>query len=128
MKNKIGIASVVFALAIALTGCSSTAATSDPGITKQAPAPAPVVTPEESYLVAVHSQYNVYIESSTDSALLDIGRQVCTTLDSGYTISEVITYLAVNGESDDQDFYAMEGIVIGAAVYNLCPEYMNQVP
>ena len=90
--------------------------------------PAPVLTDDELYLQTVRGQNNSYIDNATDTQLLKIGKQVCSILDSGYTVSDVVTYLAANGTSTDDSFYQMEGIVIASGVTVYCPEYIDQLP
>lgn len=120
------------ALILALTGCSSPSAGPDysqPAPTQDYVAPvAPVVTPEESYLIGVRAYSNVYIQNASDIQLLEVGESVCSALDAGNSVTDVITYLAFNSGNEDDAYYEMAGLVIGAAVYNLCPEYISQIP
>jgi len=127
MFKKIAIASVAV---LALAGCASTADKATPS-----PAPAPVVTappapvasPEETFLADVHGMNNSYIENTTDSDLLDIGTATCAALDDGNTVEDIITYLANNNTFDTTDQAEAGGMIIAAAVVDLCPEYTSQV-
>jgi len=122
MLKKIAIASVAV---LALAGCASTKS-ADP-----APAPAPAadsyVSPEDVFLADVHSMNDPYIESTTDSNLLDIGTATCTALDEGNTIDEIVTYLIQSGTFSTAEQAKAAGMIIAAAGLDLCPEYASDV-
>lgn len=127
MFKKIALTSVVV---LALAGCAATTDTATP-----APAPAPAVTtapapvasPEETFLADVHGMNDPYIESTTDSDLLDIGNATCTALDDGNTIADIVTYLTTNGTFSSTGQARAGGMIIAAAAMDLCPEYAADV-
>lgn len=131
MKKISIIGAAALALTLTLTGCSTS---SGDGYSKSSPTqdyvvpPAPQITPEESYLIGVKSQYNTYINSASDLQLLEVGNTVCETLDTGLSVEELAVYLVANSGNEDDAYYEMMGIVIGSAVLNLCPEYTYQIP
>ncbi len=132
MKKTSIIGATALALTLTLTGCSSSNA--GPDYSQPAPTqdyvapPAPEVTPEESYLIGVRANSNTYIRNASDAQLLEVGRTVCETLDTGVSVEELATYLVVNSGNEDDAYYEMMGITIGAAVLSLCPEYTYQIP
>jgi PBP1b-binding outer membrane lipoprotein LpoB len=132
MKKTSIIGATALALTLVLTGCSTTSA--GPDYVQPAPTqeyvvpPAPVVTPQESYLIGVRAEYNKYIEAASDIQLLEVGNTVCETLDTGVSIEELAVYLVASSGNEDDAYYEMMGITIGAAVMNLCPEYAYQIP
>ena len=109
------------------TAAPDTSASQTPD-TQVDPTPAPVYSDTDYFVAEVRSAGNTYADNNSDRALIKVGKQVCNVLDQGYTVTDVATYLAQNGTSTDNDFYAFEGVVIGAAVRNLCPEYTDQLP
>jgi PBP1b-binding outer membrane lipoprotein LpoB len=130
MKKTSIIGATALALTLVLTGCSTTSA--GPDYSQPAPEyvapPVPEVTPQESYLIGVKAEYNKYIASAPDIQLLEVGNTVCETLDAGVSIEQLAVYLVANSGNEDDAYYEMMGIVIGAAVMNLCPEYAYQIP
>jgi PBP1b-binding outer membrane lipoprotein LpoB len=128
MIKKIAIASIAV---LALAGCASTAdkatPTSAPAVTTAPPATDSYASPEDTFLADVHGMNDPYIESTTDSNLLDIGNATCTALDGGNTISDIVTYLADNGTFTTTAQANAGGMIIAAAVVDLCPEYTSQV-
>lgn len=129
MFKKIAIASLAV---LVLAGCASNNKTADPApvvtVTEQAPpATDSYTSPEDTFLTDLHDMGNVYIEGTTDSNLLDIGHSTCDALDGGNTIDDIITYLATNGTFDTTDQAEAGGMIIAAAVVDLCPEYTSQV-
>ena len=133
-KQKVIIGAVIGAVLLAGIGIGNSGKTdssSNSGSNSQiepAPAPEPVYTDEDYFITEVRSSGNRYVDNASDYDLLDIGRQTCSLLDDGYTIDDIITYLVANNDSNSTSFLEFEGIVIGAAVRNLCPEYTNQIP
>lgn len=114
--------------ALLLTGCSNTAST-DPGLSKKTQDyVAPVTTPTDDFLSDVHMYGDAYIESTSDSDLINMANATCDALDAGNTVTDVITYLAYNQTETDTAFYVAEGEIIAAAVMNICPAYISQLP
>jgi len=121
--------------AVALVGCSSQSASPAPTVTviEQAPAPQPSVddppTPstmsnEDLYLLGIKSMNNPILNIATDQELLNMGYSVCDALNAGYTVDDVIAYMAVQmageGMTSDTEIEAV-GYIIGAADTALCP-------
>jgi PBP1b-binding outer membrane lipoprotein LpoB len=133
MIKKIAIASIAV---LALAGCASTKS-ADPvpvvTVTEQAPAPVdPPVTDtyasaEDTYLADAHAMDNSYIEATTDSDLLDIGNATCAALNEGNTITDILTYLVEEGTFTNGNQAEAGGILIAAAVVDLCPEYTSEL-
>lgn len=125
-----GVLAIGVGIGSANKGAPDTSASSDTGTTQvdPAPAPEPVYTDEDYFITEVRSSGNSYVDNNSDSDLIKIGHQTCDVLDQGYTVTDVAQYLVENGNSNDSAFYEFEGIVIGAAVRNLCPEYIDQIP
>jgi hypothetical protein len=127
---------IVFATAIisvSLVGCSSQVAEPAPTVTITQDAPAPSVddppTPsamgnEELYLLGLKSMGNPIIDIATDAQLLEMGYSVCEALESGFTVQDVIEYMATEmareGLTSDYQSEAV-GYIIGAADTALCP-------
>jgi hypothetical protein len=131
--KKIIIATAISA--VALVGCTSQSAQPAPTvtITKAAPAPSlddPEVIPqpamgnEELYLIGLKSMDNPLINIATDEQLLDMGYSVCEALESGFTVEDIIQYMATEmareGLTSDYQSEAV-GYIIGAADTALCP-------
>lgn len=127
--NKIIIA-VAFS-GLALVGCSSQASPV-PTVTVTQNAPEPLNTDdgvsnlsnEELYLLGIKSMNNPILNSATDAQLLKMGYSVCEALDAGFTIDDIIQYMAVQmageGMTSDVETEAV-GYIIGAADSALCP-------
>jgi len=129
--KKIIIAAAISA--VALVGCSSQSATPTVTVTQQAPLPAPSVDDppapstmgnEELYLLGLKSMGNPIIDIATDAQLLEMGYSVCEALESGFTVQDVIEYMATEmareGLTSDYQSEAV-GYIIGAADTALCP-------
>lgn len=131
--KKIVIAAAISA--VALVGCSSQSASPAPTVTvtEQAPVPQPSVddppTPstmsnEDLYLLGIKSMNNPILNIATDQELLNMGYSVCDALNAGYTVDDVIAYMAVQmageGMTSDTEIEAV-GYIIGAADTALCP-------
>ena len=130
MKNII-IASSIAIASLGLVACSSDAApTPTVTVTQQAPAPTqddpPTTTMsnEELYLLALRSMDNRIIDNASDGELLEVGYSVCDVLDAGYTVDEVIAYLAAEMARDggaSETYVEAVGYIIGASETALCP-------
>ena len=129
--NKIIIAVAISGLA--LVGCSSQASpTPTVTVTQNAPAPEPLSTDdgvsnlsnEELYLIGIKSMDNPILNLATDAQLLEMGYSVCEALDAGFTVEDIIQYMAVQmvgeGMTSDAESEAV-GYIIGAADTALCP-------
>jgi len=134
MIKKIAIISIAV---LAVAGCASTTKSADPApvvtVTKKVSAPVePPATdsyasPENTFLTDVHNMNDPYIEDTTDSNLLDIGNATCAALDEGNTIEDIITYLANSGTFSTDAQANSGGMIIAAAVLDLCPAYTAQL-
>ena len=129
--NKIIIAVAV--AGIALVGCSSQASPAPTiTVTQDAQQPEPLSTDdgvsnlsnEELYLIGIKSMNNPILNSATDAQLLEMGYSVCEALDAGFTVEDIIQYMAVQmvgeGMTSDVESEAV-GYIIGAADTALCP-------
>lgn len=130
--NKIAIA-LVATSAMSIVGCSSNASPAPTvTVTQNAPAPEPLSTDdglsnlsnEELYLLGIKSMNNPILNVATDAQLLEMGYSVCEALDAGFTVDDVIQYMAVQmageGMTSDVETEAV-GYIIGAADSALCP-------
>jgi hypothetical protein len=89
--------------------------------------PEPVYTDEEQFLNSVNGHGNPVIANIPDSDLLEMGYQVCSVLDEGYTVDDIIYEFVYNSNlSSDSELEAV-GLIIGASVGSLCPEYIYMV-
>lgn len=127
--NKIIIAVAI--AGISLVGCSSQALPAPTvTVTQNAPAPAPepevedTLSNEELYLLGIKSMSNPILNRATDAELLEMGYAVCDALNAGYTVDDVIAYMATqiaeDGGASDTYIEAV-GYIIGAADSALCP-------
>lgn len=131
--NKIIIAAAISS--IALVGCSAQSSTPVPTVTvtQQAPAPqpsvddpptAPVLGNEDLYLLGLKSMNNPLIDVASDRQLLEMGYSVCRALQSGFSVEDIISYMATEmvkeGLTSDYQSEAV-GYIIGAADTALCP-------
>ena len=131
--KKIIIASSIAIASLGLVACSSSASPA-PTVTVTQNAPAPtqddpptpeaVVSDEELYLLGIKSMDNPILNVATDAQLLEMGYSVCEALNAGYTVDDVIAYMAVQmageGMTSDVEVEAV-GYIIGAADSALCP-------
>lgn len=114
-------------LAMILTGCASQSSQANPAQTITEFATPDFQSQEEQYIAHIRSLGNMYIDNNTDQALIDIGGQVCTTLDSGYSVDEMVTALINSGTFSTTEQYEFAGIIVGAGVKYFCPEYITEV-
>ena len=129
--KKIIIASSITIASLGLVACSSDAAPAPTvTVTQQAPAltqddpPTTVMSDEELYLLGLRSMNNRIINNASDSELLEVGYSVCDVLDAGYTVDEVIAYLAAEMAKDggaSETYVEAVGYIIGASETILCP-------
>lgn len=131
--NKIITAVTISAITLfGLSACGSeSSANPTVTVTESAPAPAPepVLTEEDMYIDNLRSFGNEYVTLNTDEDLINLGYILCGELDAGFTVYEIIEDLAYSGDFDTNDQEAIEfaGLVIGASVRDLCPEYAYQI-
>lgn len=92
-----------------------------------APIPEPVYSSEDEYLYALHSMNDPYIESTTDADLVEIGNTICSALDEGNSIMDLVTYLATNGTFENTEQAEAAGMIIAASATTLCSEYTSDV-
>jgi hypothetical protein len=132
--RKIMIVAAAAAAVIGVSACSNTDAAPAPTVTVTQQAPAPTqddpeppstaMSNEELYLLGLRSMGNPIIDIASDSQLLDMGYSVCDALESGFTVDDVIAYMATEmareGLTSDNQSEAV-GYIIGAADTALCP-------
>ncbi len=131
--KKIIIASFIAIASTGLVACSSDAAPAPTvTITQQAPAPAQddpeppstTMSNEELYLLGLRSMGNPIIDIASDSQLLEMGYSVCDALEAGFSVEDIILYMAnemtSEGMTSDNETEAV-GYIIGAADTALCP-------
>lgn len=119
---------VVMFLIGSLSSDSGPSTTSDTSVSEPAPVDTyvpPTYTPEEQFLMDIHNVGDYTIDRQSDSALVELGHNVCSALDSGGTVTELVQYLSNSGAIDGIEETA--GVLIGASVRDLCPEYTGQV-
>ena len=132
--KKIIVSSIIAGITIALVSCSPSESPSPTvTVTESVPAPlqddpsTPDVVPsnEELYLLGIKSMNNPILNVATDAQLLEMGYSVCEALNSGFTVDDIIAYMAVQmageGMTSDVEVEAV-GYIIGAADSALCPE------
>lgn len=85
-------------------------------------------TAEDAYIANLRSQGNIYVDSNSDADLIDLGYTACEVFADGYTLDEFVYELVISGEFETKDEQTFIGLVIGAAVRDLCPEYMYLMP
>ena len=129
--KKIIIASSIAIASLGLVACSSDAAPAPTvTVTQQAPAPTQDDPPttsmsnEDIYLLSLRSMDNRIINNASDGELLEVGYSVCDVLEAGYTVDEVIAYLAAEMAKDggaSETYVEAVGYIIGASETALCP-------
>ena len=121
--------------AIALFGLAACSSEATPAptvtVTQKAPTPTqePALTTEDYYIQNLRSFGNYYVEANSDATLIDTAYSVCTDLDSGYTVTDIVSEILLSPEFDATDSEAVEyvGLIIGASVAAFCPEYTYQI-
>lgn len=134
--NKIVI-TLVAASTMFISGCASSA-TPVPTvtITESVEVPATPSTDdgavtnsnEDLYLLGIKSMNNQILNRATDRELLEMGYSVCDALNAGYSVDDVIEFMAEEiardgGASDT--FLEAVGYIIGAADTALCPGFAS---
>lgn len=119
---------VLFVSLLGLTACStSTSSEPQPKETRTYEPPAPALTDEETFLQDIREYNdNSIIAYASDAELLELGWSVCDVLDY-YTIEEVLVELAYSADLTTDEDYEFAGIIIGLAVYDLCPRHLAEV-
>jgi hypothetical protein len=127
------IASSIAIASLGLVACSSDNAPAPTvTVTQQVPVPnqddPPTpkveVNSEELYLSAIKSMDNPILNVATDRQLLDMGYSVCDALSAGFTVDDVVAYMAREIAKDggaSETYVAAVGYIIGAADMALCP-------
>jgi len=121
--------------AIALFGLAACSSEATPAptvtVTQKAPTPTqkPALTTEDYYIQNLRSFGNYYVEVNSDETLISTAYSVCTDLDSGYTVTDIVSEILLSPEFDATDSEAVEyvGLIIGASVAAFCPEYTYQI-
>ena len=131
--KKIIVASSIAIASLGLVACSSNASPAPTvTVTQNAPAPTqddPVVpdtsmSNEDLYLLGLRSMGNRIIDNASDGELLEVGYSVCDALDAGYSVENIIAFLAVEMAKDgttSDTYVEAVGYIIGAADTALCP-------
>ena len=113
--------------ALLLTGCG---AASEPAatvtVTETAQPTTAPMSDSDSYLAALYATGDITLANMDESSLINIGNSTCELLDEGVTVSTLAVYLVENGGFTTSQYETI-GRIIGAAVYNLCPEYSYQI-
>lgn len=123
----IALAAVAFMLGSSNGTTNNTAPSPEISADTWTPEPAPAYTDDELFLNTVNGYGNSVIANIADSDLLEMGYQVCSVLDEGYTIEDIVNEFIYNSSlSTDAEFEAV-GLIVGSAVRNLCPEYVSMV-
>jgi hypothetical protein len=123
MRIKYLVVPVVAVLALTACGSSSSPAPTVT-VTEQAQ---PIVPPttnsiEDTFLSDVHALNDPIFEANSDSDIVTLGNTICSTLDSGATIIDILTYLITNGDYTQDEAYAI-GEIIAVSIVDLCPKY-----
>jgi len=125
MRNRtrsIGAAAVAVVAVFALSACTSgTTPTEAPSATQQAPqdrtAPSGFTADEQAFVDAYELAFYP-LPAADEAMLVDLGYEVCTNLDAGFTIEDEIT----TGVDAGVDPFEV-GFIIGAAIEAFCPAY-----
>jgi hypothetical protein len=134
LTKRRGFAFVVVGLLLVIVYLIGSA--NKPATTDAAPAPqetqsvevAPELTTDDIYLQVLHSFNNPIIEANTDADLIALGKQVCSTLDSGATVQDIMLNLVGSADgTEDDSYWEFAGAMIGGGVSAYCPEYSNQI-
>jgi hypothetical protein len=131
--KKIIVASSIAIASMGLVACSSDASPAPTvTVTQQAPVPtqddpeppSTTMSNEELYLLGLRSMGNPIIDIASDSQLLEMGYSVCDALEAGFSVEDIILYMAnemaSEGMTSDNETEAV-GYIIGAADTALCP-------
>lgn len=137
MNKKIAaLTASVLSLGLLLAGCSSEGSpqptvtvTKDAVTPTQQPTEEPALTTEEAYIENLRSWGNYYVDINSDETLLTTGYSVCTDLDDGYTVTDIVFEILSSPDFDSSDSDAVQyvGLILGASVAAFCPEYSWQI-
>ena len=137
MNKKIAVLSAsILSLGLLLAGCSSEGSpqptvtvTKDAVTPSQQPTEAPALTTEDAYIENLRSWGNYYVDINSDETLITTGYSVCTDLDDGYNVTDIISEILLSPDFDSSDSEAVEyvGLILGASVAAFCPEYTYQI-
>lgn len=120
---------LVSAIAVGISKAgSSNEATPDYSVIKPEPEPVETMSIDDQYLFTLHYIDNYIIESTADSDLVALGKQVCSALDAGNSVQDLQWGLVSSADGSETDAYwEFAGAVIGAGVAAYCPEYNYQI-
>ncbi len=111
------IAAIALA-AFALTGCGN-----DPTVPSEGFASiSPMASSEKDFLYNVNSKATPILAATPDENLIRTGRQICTTLDDGVSINEVLDIGLESG-------YTMADlrVLVAASLANFCPQHVDSL-
>lgn len=126
MNKTLAVLAASAALILGLTACGAVEVRPAPVETvtvtpDAAPAPAaPAPTSESAYLAVLQSQ--PFFQGIPEDTLIEAGESACSALDSGASVGAVVEVALASGIPEYE-----AGVLIGAAVAGLCPEYVPQV-
>lgn len=88
----------------------------------------PTMSTDEIFITVLRNNNNSIIDSADDQTLIELGKQVCTTLDAGNSVTDIMYALVGSSDgSESSDYWDFAGMMIGAGVAAYCPEYTNQL-
>jgi hypothetical protein len=110
------------------TAAAATATTSaPPAATTSAPAATTTVDPDSQY-VADLTNADSYFGSVNRTALIALGRGVCSWFAEGDSVQTIDSTLINSNETAGTPLSSTQlGYIVGAAVADLCPAYGNQI-
>jgi hypothetical protein len=126
--KKIAIAAGSALLLASLAACGTNTTPTDTNTVAVAPAPVDTYvppTPDEQFIYDLRNVGDSNIDGQSDSSLLELGHNICSALDEGNTVTDLINYLVNSGSITGIERTA--GTLIAASVTDLCPEYTGQV-
>lgn len=116
-----GVIGLSFATSSSPSAASSAAATTIPATT------IPQVSPADAYLAGL-DQYDSVFANGNQSAILAVGRDMCTQFSDGDSVTYIEDY-AVGVDYETYGVYSLPelGDLMGAAVEHLCPAYQPEI-
>lgn len=121
--KKIATITALSVASLFLVGCASSTPTATPApapapyqapVPEPAPYDPPVVSKEDIYYSVIETRF----PGVPKSTAVNLGRSICSSLDSGASIIQVGEVAVSNGFS-----YSDAGFLVGAAIASFCPEY-----
>ena len=117
--KKIATITALSVASLFLVGCVAPTPTAAPAPAPyEAPAPAPYEPPVASSEDTYYSVIETRFPGIPRSTAVNLGRSICSSLDSGASIIRVGEVAVSNGFS-----YSDAGFIIGAAIASFCPQY-----